>query len=175
MISKIGENNMKRLLLLITVATFCTGCIFSARTIALNTSDVITAVQNFDNVKGIIERHKDDFTPLEWEQFIQGREGFQVIVNDIKKSDVVTLNQIIAGTEALRDIYISMEGIIDDNKDKLTPAEWYELRTFDMCLHHIADSAKELKTTPDIDKEIQLANTFLEIISVALKIAPMVL
>jgi len=168
---------MKRIAFTLMLLVVClpVGCSWTSRDIVLNTLDVTMAVQDFDGIKDTIEKHQSEFTEEEWQIFVQGRRDFQLIVNSIVTSDIITLDQIISGTEALQDIYVSMYGIIDRNKNKFSPAEWYSLTTFDTRLNRIVASANKLKDSPDAEKEKELANTFLGILSVALKVAPIVL
>ncbi len=165
---------IKHLVLAVLAMTMFSGCIWTTQQTVFNALDVTVAVTSFETVKTIVD--SKDYSAEDQAVLDAGRKDFQDIVDQLTApGNIINMDQVINAVDALKKVYEGMYVVIGNNEAKYSPGEWYQLKNFDATLVRIEKMAEELKAHPDAEKGKELASRFLEVLSLTLKLAPLVI
>jgi hypothetical protein len=169
----------KMVIVFIVLLLSITGCSMKQRTVALGTVDVVSKASvlkgQYEIVSQIIEKHKDDFSDEELQEFMFIDQNARTVYTKIK--DVIDLENFdITPQEieylysASKDSYIRAKSIIEKHEEQFSPYEITQLRMFDVQLQEMDKSVKKLLENPETMDTRKTLMTILQVASLSLKV-----
>jgi hypothetical protein len=156
-----------------------TGCSVSQRTVALGTVDVVSKASvlkgQYEIVSQIIEKHRNDFSDEELQEFMFIDQNARTVYTKIKEvvdleNFDITPQEIEYLYSASKDSYIRAKSIIEKHEDQFSPYEITQLRMFDVQLQEMDKSVKKLLENPDTMDTRKTLMTILQVASLSLKV-----
>lgn len=158
-----------------------TGCSYlpQGKQVALDTVTVVSKASvlkgQYEIVSQIIERHKNDFSKDELQEFAYIDQNARTVYQKIK--DVIDLENFDISPEeikylyeASRDSYVRAKAIIQKHEEQFTPYEITQLRMFDVQLQEMDKAVKKLLQNPDTMDTRKTLLTIIQVASLSLKV-----
>jgi hypothetical protein len=156
-----------------------TGCSMKQKTVALDTVNVVSKASvlkgQYEIVSQIIEKHKDDFSKEELQEFMYIDQNAKTVYTKIK--DVIDLEnfditpqEIDYLYKASKDSYIRAKSIIEKHEEQFSPYEITQLRMFDVQLQEMDKAVKKLLENPETMDTRKTLMTILQVASLSLKV-----
>jgi len=175
--------------ILISVMLICglmlSGCSIAQRTMALDTVNVVSKANvlkgQYDIVSTIIERHQNDFSKEELDEFVAIDQNAQEIYTKIdgllKLEDFnISPSEIKYLYSVAKDSYFRAKDIVEKHENVFTPYEITKLRMFDIQLQEMDKAVKKMMENPDTMNTRKMLGTILQVASISLKVVlPLVL
>ena len=161
------------------VMIMASGCSTMQRTVALDTVGVVSKASvlkgQYEIVSQIIEKHKNDFSEDELQEFMYIDQNAKTVYRKIKEvidleNFDITPSEIEYLYNASRDSYIRAKAIIEKHEDQFTPYEITQLRMFDVQLQEMDKAVKKLLENPETMDTRKTLMTIIQVASLSLKV-----
>lgn len=168
-------------MLFMIIGLMISGCSYlpQGKQVALDTVTVVSKASvlkgQYEIVSQIIERHKNDFSKDELQEFAYIDQNARTVYQKIK--DVIDLENFDISPEeikylyeASRDSYVRAKAIIQKHEEQFTPYEITQLRMFDVQLQEMDKAVKKLLQNPDTMDTRKTLLTIIQVASLSLKV-----